>query len=246
MKILINLFVTVAMATSFSGLANASNKIRLINIDSSKLEGDYDKALETDPWKGFNLAMFKFNNGVDQYFLEPIARSYRAVTPQWGRNRISDFFNNLGETTNFANSILQGDVEGAFRSFWRVIINTGFGIGGLHDVASGFGLKEKEKDFSQTLAIYGLNTGPYLVVPFMGPSTARDFFGDLADKASEPSTYIDSTGGSIAVSSGDIIQTREGLIDVIDDAKKNSFDLYSTYKSGYLQRRQKQLVDTAE
>lgn len=246
MKTLINLIIILTIPVVLSTSANATNAIRIVNIDASKLQGDYDKALESDPWKGFNLAMFKFNNGVDQYFLEPVARGYRTVTPQWGRDRVNSFFNNLGETTNFANSLLQGDAEGAFRSFWRLIINTGFGIGGLHDVAAGFGLKEKEKDFSQTLAIYGINPGPYLVVPFMGPSTARDFFGDLANKASDPSTYIDSTGASAALSVADIIQTREGLIDVIDEAKKNSFDLYSTYKSGYLQRRQAEIIKTAE
>jgi phospholipid-binding lipoprotein MlaA len=245
MKIIINLIIAVTISTAFSQASNAANPIRVVNIDASKLEGNYDKALESDPWKGFNLAMFKFNNALDQYFVAPVARGYRAVTPQWGRDRVKDFFNNLGETKNFANSLLQGDVEGAFRSFWRVIINTGFGIGGFHDVAKGFGLKEKEKDFSQTLAIYGLNTGPYLVVPLMGPSTARDFFGNLSDRAVEPTTYME-TAADISLSAGNIIHIRENILDFTDDAERNSFDLYSTYKSGYLQRRQKQILKTAE
>lgn len=246
MKTLINLFIFIFSALAvFSGPQAADNPetIRVIEINPDKYNSEYDKAIESDPWKGFNLAMFKFNNALDQYLVEPLARAYRYIMPKWGRNRISNIFNNVEDSSNLFNSILQGDIEGVFRSFWRMVINTGFGIGGIYDVAGGFGLKEKDKYFSQTLAVYGLGTGPYLVIPFMGPSTPRDFVGDVTDMAAQPTTYIESPA-SLAIGGTRIVQKRESVLDVTDDLKKNSFDLYSSYKSGYLQNRKKKVLDT--
>lgn len=256
MKTLINLFIIITLVFSFSSVAKAQDdtqdqpiknpeKIRIINVDVKKYQGEYDRAIDSDPWKGFNLAMFKFNNAIDQYFLEPVARGYGNVVPQWGRDRVSNIFNNLGEPRNFANSLLQGDVEGMFRSFWRLVINTGFGVGGMHDVAGGFGLKDKDKGFSQTLAFYDIGSGPYLVVPFMGPSTPRDLVGSGGDIAANPATYLDEPANYV-VGGLDAIQTREKLLNVTDDMKKNSFDLYSAYKSSYLQHRKKKVLETLE
>ncbi len=248
MKTLINLFVVLFSAFSLTVAANAAEnngKIRVLKVSSSDYRGDYDNAMASDPWKGFNLAMFKFNNALDQYLLEPLARGYRYSVPQWGRDRVANLFNNIGETTNFLNSALQGDIEGVFRSFWRFVINTTFGVGGINDVAGGFGLAEKDKDFSQTLALYGLGSGPYLVVPFVGPSSPRDFVGTMADRASDPTSYVESPGSYI-IGGANGIQTRENILDVTDDLKKNSFDLYSSYKSSYLQHRKKKVLDTLE
>jgi len=112
-------------------------------------------------------------------------------------------------------------------------------------VANGFGLKEKDKYFSQTLSVYGVGTGPYLVVPGMGPSTPRDFVGDVVDMATQPQTYLDG-GASMAVGGADLVQKRESVLDTTDDIKKNSFDVYSSYKSGFLQHRKKKVLDTIE
>ena len=221
-------------------------KLRVINIDVSDYSDEYSDALSNDPVENVNRAIFGFNKTVDDYFLAPVARGYRYSVPQWGRDRVSDFFNNLGEPANFVNSILQGDVESTFRSFWRFAINSTFGIVGIHDVAAGFGLQEKEKGFSQTLALYGVGSGPYVVFPFLGPSTLRDLFSNGADGAADPSNYISNGWVSFAANASEIVSVRERLLDITDEVELSSFDLYSTYKSLYLQRRKSEVLSTLE
>ncbi len=247
MRTLINKFILICAIMAISGhaMADEPQTIRVINVDVKKYSKEYDKAMNSDPWHGFNMAMFKFNNALDQYLVEPLARSYRFAVPQWGRDRVSNVFSNLGEPRNFVNSLLQGDVEGMFRSFWRFTINTTFGVAGINDVASGFGLKQKQKGFSQTMALYGIGSGPYLVLPFYGPSTARDAFGLGGDVAANPVTYTEDAWPYI-IGGVDLIQQRESILDYTDDVKRNSFDVYSTYKSAYLQNRKKKVLSTLE
>ncbi len=244
-------FVTLILVSKNS-TANSQQIVRIVNVDTSKLVDDYDYALENDDFEKFNRAIFSFNKTIDDYFLAPVARAYRASLPEWIRDRFSDFYNNSQEPRNLFNSILQGDVTGAFTAFWRVIVNISFGILGFHDVASGFGLYEKDKYFSQTLALYGLSAGDYIVLPFFGPSTSRDFGGFVVDNLLEPDTYVglsNNPGRALAsytINFGDIVVLRERLLDVTDELEEDSFDLYSSYKSGYLQNRKKQIMDTAE
>ncbi len=223
-----------------------NDSIRLVNIDTTKLQDDYDTALAGDKLEGYNRAVFSFNKSIDDYFLAPVARGYRYAVPQWGRNRVRDFYNNLQEPRNFVNSLLQGDIEGGFRAFWRAIVNTTFGVAGTYDVAAGFGLHEKDKYFSQTLGLYGLNAGDYFILPLMGPSTYRDFAGFVVDNFMEPDTYIEPTGAAIAINGAEIISKRERLLDVTDQMEADSFDLYSTHKSSYLQNRKKNIEETAK
>jgi len=215
-------------------------------VDASNYRDQYSQALNNDPYESVNRAIFGFNETVDDYFLDPLARGYRAALPRWGRNRVSSFFSNLGEIPNFVNSIFQGDIESTFRSFTRFGVNSTIGIGGLHDVAGGFGLREKEKSFSQTLALYGFDAGNYLMLPFFGPSTSRDFAGSMVQRASEPQTYLSS--GYLATAFGlvELVDTRSGLLDLTDEIDLTSFDPYSAYKSSYLQYSRKQLLKTIE
>lgn len=249
MKIFINrLFVATAILFSFTTISEAKDYpvYRVVAIDSSDYKNQYSEALNSDPYEDWNRSIFSFNETVDDYFLEPVARFYEASLPAWGRDRVSSFFNNLGEISNFFNSILQGDVESIFRSFTRFSINTTMGIGGLHDVAGGFGLKEKDKSFSQTLAVYGVGTGNFIMVPFIGPSTGRDFTGFMVDKAVNPSSYISDGYASSGVSLTGIINQRANLLDLTDEIEFTSFDPYSTYKSSYLQNKRKSFFETLE
>lgn len=135
-----------------------------------------------DPWSGFNRHMYHFNAWLDDVLLLPIVHGYRIVTPKPVRTGVSNFFSNLGEINNFANSVLQLKPRSALTSFWRFAINTTVGLGGLFDPAGALGLQQIHEDFGQTLAVYGVDTGPYLVLPFFGPSTLRDSFGMAADQ----------------------------------------------------------------
>jgi len=135
-----------------------------------------------DPWSGFNRHMYRFNAWFDDTLLLPVVHGYRAVTPRPVRHSVGNFFGNLGEINTFANAVLQLKPRSALTSFWRFAINTTVGIGGLFDPASAIGLLPVHEDFGQTLATYGVATGPYLVLPFLGPSTLRDSFGLASDQ----------------------------------------------------------------
>jgi phospholipid-binding lipoprotein MlaA len=222
-------------------------KLRVVEVNPEDYRDEYKEALNSDSFETYNRAMFDFNMTVDDYFLEPIARGYRNIMPNWGKFRVRDFFNNLEEPANLVNSVLQGDVESIFRSFWRFTINTTFGIGGIYDVADGFGLKEKDKDFSQTLALYGFSSGEYVVLPLLGPSTVRDISNPIFNALTDPGNYIDSSTESVTILNlANVIQMRERLLDIFEDIEDNSFDPYSAFKSTYLQLRRKEVLQTIE
>jgi phospholipid-binding lipoprotein MlaA len=218
---------------------------KVLAVNEEKLADDYESALAKDPMEGFNRAMHKFNHAIDKAAIKPVAKGYRYAVPQWGRDRVSGVFNNLEEPRNFANSILQMDTKAALTAGWRFIINSTFGIAGMHDVAGGFGLKEKDKDFSTTLAYYGIGTGPYIVAPVLGPSTVRDLAGKGVDSAADITNYAEG-GIMYSKTVGEGISKREKIMDVTDDLEKDSFDLYSSYKSGYLQNRKKAVQKSLE
>lgn len=144
-----------------------------------------------DPYEGFNRAMLDFNLGLDEAVLEPVSQGYTTVTPQWGRDRVSDFFGNLGEPVTFINAVLQGNGQAAVETAARFGFNTTFGIAGLFDVAGYEGLERHKEDFGQTLAVWGVDSGPYLVLPLLGSTNPRDLVGFTFDRAISPTNYID-------------------------------------------------------
>ncbi len=147
-----------------------------------------------DPFENFNRSVFAFNAGVDKYALAPAARTYETVTPKFGRDRVSDFFGNLGEPVTFINSALQGNDTYAADTLFRFLINSTVGIAGLWDPAEKMGVPEHDEDFGQTLAVWGAPSGPYLVVPFLGPSNPRDLFGTITDRLLDPMTWTEFAG----------------------------------------------------
>ncbi|GAB3482938.1 MlaA family lipoprotein [Marinomonas epiphytica] len=138
---------------------------------------------EEDPWEGFNRAMFTFNDTLDSNILKPVAQGYQSVTPAPVQKGVSNFFSNIGEVGNFTNNLLQGNWNGTASSFFRFLINSTAGWFGIFDVASELGLQEYDEDFGQTLGVWGVSSGPYLVLPFFGPSTIRDTGGLVVDYA---------------------------------------------------------------
>lgn len=144
-----------------------------------------------DPYEGFNRKMFAFNNGLDKYALGPAASAYKTVTPEFARDRVGDFLSNLRGPVIFANDVLQGEPERAGTTFARFGINTTVGILGLWDAATEIGLERHREDFGQTLAVWGVESGPYLVLPVLGATTPRDLAGFGVDRAMDPVTWID-------------------------------------------------------
>lgn len=134
-----------------------------------------------DPYEDFNRSMFSFNETVDKYALKPIAKGYDAVTPNAVQKGVSNFFSNLGEIPNTFNNLLQGKWDETASSTFRFVVNSTFGVFGLFDVASEMGLKQYKEDFGQTLGYWGVDSGPYLMLPFFGPSTVRDASGMVVD-----------------------------------------------------------------
>ncbi len=196
---------------------------------------------DEDPLEGYNRAMQGFNTALDKAIIRPVAVGYRYITPDPLRERIGNFSDNLREPLNMANSFLQGDFDQGMISFWRFIINSTIGLAGIHDVAATAGLQERREDFGQTLATWGAGPGPYIVLPVLGPSNARDTVGTIAGWFMDPFTYYLETDDRIWLAAGQALVERERLIDPIDDIYEDSLDPYVTFRSVYEQHRAAQI-----
>jgi phospholipid-binding lipoprotein MlaA len=142
-----------------------------------------------DPYEGFNRQMFAFNNGVDKYAISPAAKVYKTVTPGFARDRAGDFLRNLRAPVILANDVLQSEPSRAGNTVARFTINSTLGLLGFWDAADHFGIGHHSEDFGQTLAVWGVDSGPYLVLPLLGPSTPRDLVGTGVDRALDPLTW---------------------------------------------------------
>lgn len=192
---------------------------------------------ENDPWEPFNRGMYRLNYVIDGLVLKPVTQLYRGVMPERGQTMVHNFVLNLEEPITFGNSVLQADPENSFTSLWRFLLNTTVGLGGLFDVASEVGLKARRTDFGETLALYGVESGPYLFLPILGPSNGRDGIGRVADAFMHPAMYVDDTGTSIALWAITAVDTRSDKYDLIEDIQKTSLDPYVTFRSYYTQHR---------
>lgn len=190
-----------------------------------------------DPIEPANRQIHKFNTLIDSILFEPIAKLYRLAIPSWGKKAVGNVLDNLKEPINTLNTALQGNDEQAITSAWRFIINSTIGLGGLLDIASEAGLEKQEEDFGQTLAVNNIESGPYIVLPIIGPTTARDLTGTVIDAFMDPFSYIFSMDASITRTATYGTHRREELIETIDDINELSFDPYATTKSLYIQRR---------
>lgn len=200
-----------------------------------------DKNAETsfadvDSLEAINRPIFEFNRVFDMTVLKPIAQGYGEIMPARGRVMVSNFVGNVKEPVTFLNSVVQADPYNSFASLWRFLLNSTVGIGGLFDVATEIGLEDRETGFGDTLAIYGFASGPYFVIPIIGPSTTRDSFGRLGDLVSDPFSYTPDTV-IYSIVGVKTIDTRYHKLKLLDDVYADSLDPYSTIRSGYLQYR---------
>lgn len=197
-----------------------------------------------DPLEPVNRAIYSFNDGFDRVIAKPVAEGYRSAIPGLVRTGISNFFSNLGDLWIAANNLLQGKVNDAANDFGRVVINTSIGLLGLIDVASDAGLEKHNEDFGQTLGRWGLARGPYLVLPFLGPSTLRDAlsFG-LIDAQADFVRQADHvpTRNTLLFIRG--VDTRANLLDASRVLEEAALDKYNFTRDAYLQRRQNLIYD---
>ena len=189
-----------------------------------------------DPWQGFNRGMFGVHQAVDGAVLEPVARGYRAITPRPLRSGVLNFLRNLKGPVIFANDVLQGEGNRAGTTAGRFVINSTIGIVGIFDPASSMGLERHDEDFGQTLAVWGVPSGPYLFVPLLGPTTVRDGAGRVVDVVFDPLTWaefddVEDARLARTVIAG--IAQREILIEQINSLEAQGGDLYVTYRSAY-------------
>jgi phospholipid-binding lipoprotein MlaA len=196
------------------------------------------RAQETDgdPWEGFNRDMYAVHESVDRAVLEPVARGYRAVTPAPIRRGVLNFLRNLRGPVIFANDLLQGEFDRAGVTAARFGVNTTVGFAGLLDPATSMGLERHDEDFGQTLAVWGVDSGPYLFLPLFGPTTVRDSAGRIVDMAFDPLTWaqgddVSSWRAARTVTAG--VAAREQALDAVDAVRRDSFDPYVTIRTSY-------------
>lgn len=191
-----------------------------------------------DPLEPVNRAIFTFNQYADEYVLEPVARGYRYITPLQVRRSALNFLYNLRAPVVFANDLLQGEPERAGITLSRFMINSTLGVLGLFDVASTFGYTQHWEDFGQTLAVYGVADGPYLMLPLLGPSNPRDLAGRFGDWFLDPISQCCIDGNERLFALGaTVVGEREVNIEAADDLRANSIDLYATIRTIYVQKR---------
>lgn len=197
---------------------------------------------DRDPLAPLNKTLFAFNNGFDTLLGKPTAGLYRGIFPYQIRNRFRDVFQNLREPNNFINALLKGEFQAAGRAFSRFIFNSTIGIGGLYDVCAHWNIPYKRHDFGQTLSSWGVKNGPYLMLPFRGPSNFRDTVGRAVDYAMDPLNLIlilsDNSVWTLARDIPEGIDDRSRYIEELDDFKKGSLDYYASVRSAYFQNRE--------
>ena len=207
------------------------NKLLLVLLFSFPLIGEEIN----DPFEDLNRDIFVFNEKLDEKILKPTALVYRKVTPQFARTGVTNFFNNLEEIDTTINQVLQGEIKYAFNDAGRFVINTTIGLFGLIDVASKMGLERHEEDFGQTLGVWGISSGPYIMLPFLGPSNPRDLMSRPISSFLSGTFAMEDNDLKFTLVGIDALETRERLLDaetlIIGDK-------YMFVKDAYVQSRE--------
>lgn len=194
-----------------------------------------------DPFEPMNRAVFWFNERLDIVFLRPVSIGYRKVVPRGVRAGVGNFLDNLESPVILMNELLQGEWQMAQDTVGRFMANTILGLGGLIDIASGAGIPKHDEDFGQTLAVWGVESGPYLVLPVLGSSNFRDGLGLTVDGVADPFGLLaeDDYEDDIFIARGSIqtVDWRANNLETIDDLRRSSLDFYAAVRSAYRQQR---------
>lgn len=193
-----------------------------------------------DPWESMNRAVFRFNDTLDRWALKPVAKGYRAVTPNVVEDGVHNVFRNLGEVRNLANNVLQFKMHDAGVDTARFFFNTTFGVLGFFDVATKMGLQRNDEDFGQTLGAWGVKSGPYVVLPLMGPSTVRDTVSLYPESYTSPYRYINDVPVRNSMFALNLVDTRAKLLSA---ERLITGDKYRFVRNAYLQNREFKVKD---
>ena len=200
-----------------------------------------------DPWEPFNRSVFEFNEGLDAYLLKPVVAGYRFVLPEFVREGIYNFFSNYNDIYTALNNLLQGKPAYAFNDLMRVVVNTTFGLGGFIDMATPGGLEKHKEDWGQTFGVWGVPSGPYVVLPFFGPSSVRDTFGTVADLETDYLfKYIPDVGLRNSITGLRVVNARNTYYEAGDLLDGAAIDKYSFMRDAYIQRREYQINEGRE
>ncbi|MDR1614975.1 MAG: VacJ family lipoprotein [Campylobacteraceae bacterium] len=233
----------------FGGCAD-KNAVNTPSDDfEDEFEAEFGASSEFDPLNGYNRAMTKFNDAAYRYALIPAAEGYVKIVPSGARGSINNFFNNLVFPVRFTNNLLQGEPVNAFGEIGRFIINTTVGFLGFADVAGEiYGIEEHDEDFGQTLGVWGVPSGPHIVLPLLGPTNIRDFGGGMADSLINPLSYygwrdeiniFDNSWQSVSANTFRTLNNMADFAPMYETMTKDAIDLYPFLKNMYEQRRDK-------
>lgn len=221
----------------FAGLVFSAFGAAQPALAGDAMPASYADERNIDPFEPVNRVFFRFNQILDELLLKPAARLYIMVVPDGGRVIVSNVINNLKSPVILANDLLQGDLDRAHNTIARFTTNTIIGFGGMGDVAADLGAPRHSEDFGQTLAVYGVGQGPYVMLPFFGPSTIRDAVGQFVDTFFDPLGYVLSTEESFARAGIEGLDKRANYLDASEALEKTSIDYYASIRSVFLQNR---------
>ena len=234
----------IVILLSFNLFAAASDDVKTSSDDFETTT--YEDEIY-DPIEGINRAVFGFNNVADRVILEPVAKGYKKL-PSPIQSGIGNFLNNLKLPLAAVNQLLQGQGKNAIESSGRFVVNSTIGIFGLVDVAENIGLEQKEEDFGQTLAKWGVGDGFYVVLPLFGPSNIRDTTGMVMTMMTDPfNAYVTNQGEAWAIplrTTANAIDQRSQIIDEVNALRDNSVDYYAAVRSSYYQNRKAAIMNT--
>lgn len=224
-----------------------SHFLRLVLVTTFLLltacAGTNGPADKGDPLEAYNRAMYKFNDAVDRAVVRPVAQAYKDTVPQPVQSGVTNFFSNLDDAWVFVNDLLQFKFEQAVSDLSRLIWNSTVGLFGLIDVATPMGLPKHNEDFGQTLGAWGVGEGPYIVLPFLGPSTLRDTGGLVVDYEYDPLNEVEDNDAYWTAFALRAIDTRAQLLSATKVVEQAAIDPYVFVRDAYLQRRRNLVYD---
>lgn len=240
---------TTVVATNTPPEANASKLDSIqTTTDETAREAVVNETADevdefADPYERTNRKIYTFNDTVDKAAVKPLAKGYQKIIPEGPRLCASNMFSNLGEPYTAVNNLLQGKPKAMFQDIGRLLINSTLGIGGCVDVASQWGIPKHHEDFGQTLAVWGVPSGPYVVLPVLGPSTVRDALSKPVDFLANPIGYITHVPLRNSLQGYKMLNTRSNLLEATDTLEESALDPYVMVRDAWLQRRLAQIKD---